>query len=119
MSVFSRMYDILKSNISDRFGRDEQDDFDLYDFLKQERQPNAPRNGRKQQNRDPELAKFYANLETPYGSDLATVRKSYKRLMRKYHPDLHSKDPRKTQIANEIVQGLNQAYSELEKRLAN
>lgn len=74
--------------------------------------------GRKHQpDLDPELAGYYANLEVPYGSDLDTVRQAWKKLLRKYHPDLHSTDPEKRRIATELTQGLNHAYRELEKRL--
>ena len=66
---------------------------------------------------DPELAELYSNLEVPYGSDLATVRKAWKRLLRKYHPDLHSRDPEKRTIANELAQRLNGAYERLQTRL--
>lgn len=67
--------------------------------------------------RDPVLAGYYANLETPYGSDLATVRSAWKQMLQKYHPDLHSQDAQKRQIATELTQQLNRAYRELEKRL--
>ncbi len=67
---------------------------------------------------DEKLAGYYANLEVPYGSDLETVRAAWKKLVRKYHPDLHSSDPEKVKIATEIVKGLNQAYEALEKELS-
>lgn len=38
-------------------------------------------------------------------------------MVRKYHPDLHSSDTQKVKLANEIVQGLNKAYEELENHL--
>ena len=44
---------------------------------------------------DLQLTELYSNLEVPSGSNLATVRKAWKRLLQKYHPDLHSKDPEK------------------------
>lgn len=66
---------------------------------------------------DSELARWYANLEIPYGSDLKTAHKAWRQLLRKYHPDLHSSDARKREIATELTQGLNHAYQELEKRL--
>lgn len=66
---------------------------------------------------DAELADYYANLEVPYGSDLVTVREARKRLLRKYHPDLHSADREKRRIATELTQGLNRAYEQLVKRL--
>ncbi len=67
---------------------------------------------------DPLLAQYYANLEVPYGSDLETVRRAWKNLLRKYHPDRHSGDPEKQAIANKLVQELNHAFQELEKRLS-
>ncbi len=67
---------------------------------------------------DAKIANYYANLEIPYDSDLETVTKAWKKLLRKYHPDMHSTDPEKVKIANEIVQVLNNAYNELQKYLA-
>ncbi|MCA9667267.1 MAG: J domain-containing protein [Myxococcales bacterium] len=63
------------------------------------------------------LARLYAQLECPPGSDLTTVRKHYRRLMRKYHPDLHSGDDDKQRLATELSQKLTQAYNELRRAL--
>lgn len=64
---------------------------------------------------DAELRGYYANLEVPYGADLATVEAAWKRLQRKYHPDLHGKDPARQKTATEIVKGLNRAYEAIKK----
>lgn len=66
---------------------------------------------------DPELAGYYANLEVPYGADLQAVRRARKRLMRKYHPDLHGSDPERQRVATELVKGLNRAYERLRSHL--
>ena len=66
---------------------------------------------------DTRLAGYYANLEVPYGSDLGTVQQAWKRLVRKYHPDIHSEDPDKRRVANELTKGLNPAYEKLAKHL--
>ena len=66
---------------------------------------------------DPELAGYYSNLEVAYGSDLETVRDSWRRLVRRYHPDLHGVDPERQKVATELVKGLNHAFAEVEKRL--
>ncbi|MDP6699084.1 MAG: J domain-containing protein, partial [Candidatus Latescibacteria bacterium] len=50
---------------------------------------------------DPVLAGYYANLDLPYGADLAAVKTAWKRLMKKYHPDRHAQNPSKRQVANE------------------
>jgi DnaJ-class molecular chaperone len=59
----------------------------------------------------------YAALEVPYGSDFATVRKAYRLLMRKYHPDHHTGSADKQKAANELAAKLTDAYKTLEKRL--
>lgn len=82
------------------------------DSRSQHRHRDAP-----QPDRDPVLAGYYANLELPYGADLEAVRNAWKRLVRQYHPDLHSADAQKKQVANELVQGLNRAYEELSRHL--
>jgi DnaJ-domain-containing protein 1 len=63
------------------------------------------------------LQKAYAALEVPVGSDFETVRKSYRALMRKYHPDRHTQTPEKQRAANEVAQRLTESYKLLEKRL--
>jgi DnaJ-domain-containing protein 1 len=66
---------------------------------------------------DDALRKAYAALEVPPGSDFETVRKAYRTLMRKYHPDLHAGRPDKQKAANELTQKLTESYKLLEKRL--
>ncbi len=66
---------------------------------------------------DPILAGYYANLELPYGASLDTVRRTWRRLVKKYHPDLHSADEQARRTATELVQGLNRAYEELAAHL--
>jgi DnaJ-domain-containing protein 1 len=66
---------------------------------------------------DDAIRKAYAALEVPAGSDFEIVRKSYRRLMRKYHPDLHVGTPDKNRAATDLTQRLTQAYKTLEKHL--
>ena len=65
---------------------------------------------------DDELRRAYAALEVPLGSDFATVRKSYRALMRKYHPDRNTGSPEKQKVATELAQKLSQAYQLIEQR---
>jgi len=67
--------------------------------------------------RDPELAKHYARLEVPYGADFETVRKSYRELMKRYHPDRHATDEGKTGTATEVAAMLSVSYEALEAHL--
>ena len=73
--------------------------------------------GKHTEAEDPELASYYANLEIPYGSDLDTARAAWRRLMKKYHPDLHGADPEKRELANGLSAQLTHAYRELEAAL--
>lgn len=132
MSILSRISRILRANL--HIGSDTpQTDYSFYEeYLRKKRSENNSQSQSRHQkppneetshnrnghpNRDSELAKYYANLEVPYGSDLETVRRAWKQLVRKYHPDFHSENPEKQEIANKLVQELNHAYKELEKRL--
>ncbi|HEY4188377.1 MAG TPA: J domain-containing protein [Polyangia bacterium] len=63
------------------------------------------------------VQKAYAALEVPVGSDFEAVRRSYRALMRKYHPDHHTQSPEKQKAANDVAQGLTDAYKVLEKKL--
>ena len=112
MSAASRLLRILRARLGDpirrRFGADAP--------------PGGSPNGRPgstgpRAHRDPELARYYANLEVPYGSDLETVERAWKRLLRRYHPDRHATDQERQGIANDLVKELNRAYAELKRRL--
>ena len=63
-----------------------------------------------------ELRRAYAALEIPFGSDFATARKSYRTLMRKYHPDHHTGSPDRQKAATELVQKLTLAYKLIEQK---
>ena len=65
---------------------------------------------------DEELARAYAALEVPFGADFATVRKSYRALMRMYHPDRHAGAPDKQKAATELAQKLTLAYKLIERQ---
>jgi len=66
---------------------------------------------------DEAIRKAYAALEVPAGSDLETVKRSYRRLMRKYHPDLNAGSSEKQRAATDLSQRLTEAYKTLERHL--
>src|SRR5262249_50583260 len=146
MSITRRLIDLARSNLNsllDRAASAGEDDRQLDDLsdeeLEQElarrkldREREARERAAKQADRERErdrrrdrvagtrenkIAQYYAQLEVPYGADWDTVKQSYRRLMRKYHPDLHSRDPEKQKIATELAQALTNAYNELENVL--
>jgi DnaJ-domain-containing protein 1 len=134
MSILSRITRIIRANLpSGSVGDPHIGDSFYEEYLRRKRrktnfeeafsQESHSYSGESQNrpadpNWDPVLAEYYANLEVPYGSDLKTVRRAWKKLLRKYHPDLYSGVPEKEELANKLVQKLNNAYKELEKRLS-
>jgi DnaJ-domain-containing protein 1 len=81
------------------------------------RRPQQPPPPRRTAAGDDALRKAYAALEVPTGSDFETVKRSYRRLMRKYHPDLHTGAPEKHRAATDLTQRLTEAYKVLEQHL--
>ncbi|RAL20389.1 hypothetical protein DL240_17570 [Lujinxingia litoralis] len=63
------------------------------------------------------LRDYYANLEIPYGSDLATTRAAYRSMMRRYHPDNFANDPEMESVATDLSQELAVAYQAIESYL--
>lgn len=64
-----------------------------------------------------EIAKHYKTLNLSYGAEWSEVRTAYRKLMRKYHPDLHIQSPAKQKAATELTVQITQAYNALEKHL--
>lgn len=63
------------------------------------------------------LEQCYQNLEAPVGSTLQVLRSNYRRLMKKYHPDLQPKDQRSQEAALRITQIITESFNQLEKHL--
>ena len=61
--------------------------------------------------------RWYKDLELEPGADLKAVRRSYRRLLLKYHPDKFQSDPAKLQMATEVTRKLTEAYNGLSRYL--
>ncbi len=64
-----------------------------------------------------EIRQAYAALELPLGADRAEVKKAYRGMMRRYHPDKHQQDAARERIANELTVRIREAYNLLEEWL--
>ncbi|MFP4363879.1 MAG: J domain-containing protein [Spirochaetia bacterium] len=62
-----------------------------------------------------ELAQDYKNLEVSFGTNFDEVRKSYKVLIRKYHPDRFSNDPDRLKAATEIAKKINYSFQRIKQ----
>lgn len=57
-----------------------------------------------------EIDGWYRTLELPPGADIKAVRKSYRKLVAKYHPDRYASDPDKYAAATEVARKITAAY---------
>ncbi len=60
-----------------------------------------------------DVENWHRTLEVPVGADFDTIRKSYRRLMAKYHPDKYASDPEKYAAATEVTRKITGAYNGL------
>ena len=58
---------------------------------------------------------WYRTLEVPADADFPTIRKSYRRLLGKYHPDKYAGDPDKYAAATEVARKITMAYNGLKR----
>ena len=116
MSLLRRITNIIKSNINHKKeGVNINIDIDInsYDDLYYE----DCKESKKAVNKEDELErKYYKALEVEYGSDFTTIKKAYKKLLKKYHPDLFQNKPEKLKSAQEVTRQINEAYTYFEKR---
>ncbi len=111
MEILNRVYQILKANIS--FASSYRDD--TVNCFKESNGEHEKQNKGISLNVNNDLARNYANLEIPYGADLQTAKKAWKKMLKKYHPDLYSRNPEKLETATRLTQGLTKAYYEIKK----
>ncbi len=64
-----------------------------------------------------QVAEWLRVLDLPPGADLAQIKSAYRKMMRKYHPDLHTGDARKQKAATELSMRVTNAYNGLRQHL--
>ena len=64
-----------------------------------------------------ELERWYRTLELEPGAPLEEIRRAYRTLVKRYHPDRYANDPAKYAAANEVVQRVTAAYDGLRAHL--
>lgn len=60
-----------------------------------------------------ERLRWYRTLELEPGASFEEIRKSYRRLLKQYHPDRFAKDPEKYKVATEVTRNITVAYDGL------
>ena len=120
MSLYERIKNIIRSNLnfSGEYKIDEDfedsvlnsdDNFDKAEEFKEENNFTPKHTPTKEE-------EYYAILELEYGADFTKIKSSYKRLLKKYHPDLFKTNPEKEKTAVKLTKQINEAYSYFEKK---
>lgn len=110
MSVTRRLFNLARAELKSAFGRREVEP----ELPPKEETPEvSPAPGDT-----PEIRRFYANLELPFGASLDEVKAAYRRMMRSYHPDHHATDPERLRVATELSHQLRAAYDGLVAHLS-
>jgi DNA modification methylase len=113
MSIRGRLWRLLKTEWNSRLGKYGTSQRKPYQWTYEDaREGTKP----KADSKDAKISGYYRMLELPYGAPLYNVKASYKRLMKKYHPDKFQSDEQR-ETATELVKKLNEAYAELVKHL--
>lgn len=120
MGIQERLVRVIKSYVTAWFGRSlhefESEDFSWPDEEESGEQTSTGR-ARPRRQLDARLQRCYNRLEIPVGSDLATVRRAWKEMMKQYHPDRYGNAPEKLETATRLCQELTEAYLELSRFL--
>ena len=59
---------------------------------------------------------YYAALELDRSASYDQIKKAYRALMKKYHPDFYQKDMEQQEAAKEVSRQVNEAYFYLKKK---
>ena len=122
MSVFKRAINIIKSNINaNKADSVSFDDIDLSSFSQSGQSEYEEFSQAKSEDDyltpDEKLEKeYYGNLELPVGASFEEIKKQYRSLLKKYHPDKFNNDEKKRKIAEQVVSKLNTAYNYFENK---
>jgi len=112
VSIFNRLKNIVRSNINNLIEDREITPEPLYScndrFFDRQTQETDAVNYKE--------AQYYANLELQCGNTYDMIKQSYKNLLKKYHPDLHNKNPEDKINAEKITKKLNEAFNYFEDK---
>lgn len=118
--MIKRLIDIVRANWNHFSGKRVEEKASV-DFINETAfgfdESESGRTYQPKQAQDP-FAPYYADLEISPGSDRGAVKSAWKRMMKKYHPDLHDSDPEKRKTAGELTRRLTESYRILDKELS-
>ena len=122
MGVFKRAINIIRSNINaNKANKASFDDIDLSSFSENKKDEyeefSQTTSEEDYLSSDEKVEKeYYGNLELPVGASFDEIKKQYRALLKKYHPDKFNNDEKKRKIAEQVVSKLNTAYNYFENK---
>lgn len=110
MSLFKRLYRVITSQLAEKgeLGKNFESNHTRY----QDTYDPPSKNSAMENTEN----RYRANLEVDAEADFSTIKANYRRLLKKYHPDLHANDAEKQKIAEQISRQLNEAMNYFEKK---
>lgn len=115
MSIFKRLQRIVSAEIDSRLNSKDKFSSSSHNTTSGGFNDNEESSNSKSTQYSNQEEQYYANLELAPGSSFEEIKKSYKRLLKQYHPDKYYNDDR-SEYAEQITQRLNEAYSYFEKK---
>lgn len=109
MSLFKRIKNIVRSHINGEKARSDIE-IDTYEDVYYNS------SGRVVDAGDDLERAYYRILELEYGAGFDKIKKAYRKLLKKYHPDLFQRKPEKLEAAQEVTRRINEAYTYFERK---
>lgn len=109
MSLLKRIKNIIKSNINHK---EEEIDIDINSY-----EDVYYSDSKDVHNEENQLErKYYKILEVEYGADFKQIKSAYRKLLKKYHPDMYQNQPEKLKAAQDVTRQINEAYTYFERK---
>ena len=107
MNIFKRIKNIVRSNIN--YKNEYNIDIDSYENIYYNDSKNIETENDKEK-------EYYKILELEYNVGFSEIKKAYKKLLKKYHPDFFQNDSGKLKKAQEVTRQINEAYTYFERK---
>ena len=114
--LFEKLVRIIRANMLSKEGK-----LPPIDHQYQEYTSSRQQTGQKKQSPPPadvptKEKSYYEALEITPPATFEQIKAAYKKLVRKYHPDLFQNNPQKREYAEIVTQKINEAYAYFEKQ---
>ncbi len=100
----------LKQSVGARAGRRARQAYETVNDRVNQARPSGP-------SPEEQRRRWYKTLELQPGATYEEVRKAYRKLLRKYHPDKFAQHPEKYKAATEVTRNVTEAYEGLSNYL--